>query len=148
MSLSKAKFPFGDSQGFPFRETLSEAKSRLLINFPLPSFLPGHLQYVHRIFFVYSALVDVNWQDNRRDTKSDVTAVLLGGLICQWHMTFRSMLLNTPDNLLFHHWTPLDVFQLHRTDTRWTKFQYFLHSRAGMSINLRAEFPHREFKKM
>lgn len=83
MSLSKAKFTFGDNHGFPFREILSEAKFRLLINFLLPTLPPGHLQCVHGIFLVYSALVDVNWQDNRCDTKSHVAAVLSGGFICQ-----------------------------------------------------------------
>lgn len=113
MSLSKAKFTFGDSHGFLFRETLSEAKYRFLINFLLPTLLPGHLQHVHGIFLISSALVDVNWQDNRHDTRSDVIAVLWGRLTCQRKKTFR---FSTSDNLLFCHWTPLGVFQLHRTD--------------------------------
>lgn len=83
MSHSKAKFTFGDSDGFLFRKTLSEAKSRLLINFPLLTLLAGHLHCVGGIFLLYSALVDVNWQDDRCGTKSDVTAVLLGGITCQ-----------------------------------------------------------------
>lgn len=116
MALSKAKFTFGSS----FRETLSEAKSRLLINFLPCTLLPGHLQCVHGIFLVYSAIVDVNWQDNRCDTKSDVIAVLLGGLICQWNLqiTFRSNTSEHTWQLLFCHWTLLGVYQLDRTDIR------------------------------
>lgn len=130
MSLSKAKFTFGDSHGFPFKETLSEAKSRLLINFLLPTLLPGHLQHVHGIFLVYSALVDVNRQDNRCDTKSDVIAILLGGHICQWNKTFRSSTSEHTSQTTSYSVT--DVFQLHRTDmelpicTQRIKFQDFL----------------------
>lgn len=153
ISLPKAKFTFGDSHGFPFRETLYEAKSILLINFLLPTLPPGHLQRMHEIFLVYSALADVNWQDNRCDSKSDVTAVLSGGLICQWNTTFRF-------NTCEHTWQP-PLLPLNSswcfpasqdrhgvpTCTLRFKFQYFLYSRAGISNNFRAEFPHRGFEK-
>lgn len=125
MALLKAKFTFGS----PFRETLSEAKSRLLNNFLLRTLLPRHLQCVHGIFLVHSAAVDVNWQDNRCDTKSDVIAVLLGGLICQWNLqiTFRS-------NASEHTWQPPFLPLNTWCFPAWQTLGAYLHSKIQVSV--------------